>query len=415
MQTSKKPWPLTTINGIRKRINTNPDFQRPAVWSTSQKQLLVDTILRDYDVPKLYWRKTGSKPDTYDVVDGQQRLRAIWEFFEGTFKLAKNADQIDGESVARCSYQDLPDELRSRFDVYPLDIVLIEGMDDDEVREMFLRLQNGTSLKAQEKRNAYPGKMRDFVRELVQHPLFVNVGFTNSRFAHDHVAAQIVCLEINGGPTNVKNADLNRMYESYKDFDSKAPISKSVWKALDVLSSIFPEKTPELERYNVIALYCVISELLRQYVIDEVKSQLHDWFIEFEATRRHQDEKPEDEADPEWVAYREKISHSTDAAESIRGRMEFMLRDLLERFPNLSRKDNQRDFTHVQKLTIFRRDKGNCQLKLKCEGVKVTWDDWHCDHKIPWSKGGKTTVTNGQVACTACNLSKGAVRDNEII
>lgn len=408
MQTSKRPWPLTTINGMRKRINTNPDFQRPAVWSTSQKQLLVDTILRDYDVPKLYWRKTGAKPDTYDVVDGQQRLRAIWEFFDGKFKLAKNADQIDGEDVTKCSYHDLPDELRCRFDVYPLDIVLIEGTDDDEVREMFLRLQNGTTLKAQEKRNAYPGKMRDFVRELVQHPLFNNVGFANSRFAHDHVAAQMVCLEINGGPTNVKNADLNRMYESYQDFDSKAPICKSVRRVLDTLSSIFPEKTPELERYNVIALYCVISELLRQYVIDEVKPQLHEWFINFEAIRRQQDERPEDEADPEWVTYREKISHSTDAAESIRWRMEFMLRDLLEQFPNLSRKDNQREFTHVQKLTIFRRDKGNCQLELKCAGEKVTWDDWHCDHKIPWSKGGRTTVANGQVACPACNLSKGA-------
>jgi uncharacterized protein with ParB-like and HNH nuclease domain len=77
MQSSKKPMPLTTINGIRKRINTNPDFQRPPVWGTSQKQLLVDTILRNYDVPKLYWRRMGTRPDTYDVVDGQQRLRAL--------------------------------------------------------------------------------------------------------------------------------------------------------------------------------------------------------------------------------------------------------------------------------------------------------------------------------------------------
>ena len=70
----------------------------------------------------------------------------------------------------------------------------------------------------------------------------------------------------------------------------------------------------------------------------------------------------------DWISYREKISHSTDASESIRWRMEFLLRNLLERFPNLSRKDNQRDFTHVQKLAIFRRDKGVCQVKLKCQG-----------------------------------------------
>ena len=156
MQTSKKPMPIATIYGIRNRIDTNPDFQRPAVWSVSQKQLLVDTILRDYDVPKLYWRKTSTKPDKYDIVDGQQRLRAIWDFYSGAFKLPEKADSVDDESIAGCSYQELLDNLRMRLDVYALDIVLLEDTDEDEVREMFLRLQNGTSLKAQEKRNAYP-------------------------------------------------------------------------------------------------------------------------------------------------------------------------------------------------------------------------------------------------------------------
>ena len=100
MDISKKPWPLTTVYGIRDRVDTNPDYQRPAVWSTSQKQLLVDTILRNFDIPKLYWRHTGRKPDTYEVVDGQQRLRAIWDFFAGDYKLPKDIDPIDGSSVA---------------------------------------------------------------------------------------------------------------------------------------------------------------------------------------------------------------------------------------------------------------------------------------------------------------------------
>lgn len=408
MKANKKPWPLRTTYGIRERIDTNPDFQRPAVWSTSQKQLLIDTILRDFDVPKLYWRKTGSKPDIYDVVDGQQRLRAIWEFFDGGFRLPKDADEIDGEIVANCKYDELPDELRMRFDVYALDVVVLEDTDEDEVREMFLRLQNGTTLKAQEKRNAYPGRMRDFIKDLSRHKFFSRVGFSNARFTYDLVAAQTVCLEIAGGPTNIKNTDLNRMYESNKDFDIKGQVAKAVKRILDLLSDVFPEKTPELERYNVIALYCVISELLSQYVIDEVKPMLHDWFISFETRRREQEEKTEDEADPEWVTYKEKISHSTDAEESIRWRMEFMLRLLLVEFPNLSRKDNQRGFTHIQKLAIFRRDKGLCQVMLKCKGEKLTWDDWHCDHITAWSKGGKTTVANGQVSCSDCNIAKGS-------
>ncbi len=204
MDTSKKPWPISTVYGIRERIDTNPDYQRPAVWTRAQKRLLVDTILRNYDIPKLYWRRTSRKPDKYDVVDGQQRLRAVWEFTGGKFSLPKTADPIDGYPVAGMKYEQLPDELRIRFDIYPLDVVLVEDADEDEVREMFLRLQNGTSLRAQEKRNAFPGTMRDFVRTLSSHDVFNSVGFSDSRYTYDLVAAQFVCLEQAGGPCNVK-------------------------------------------------------------------------------------------------------------------------------------------------------------------------------------------------------------------
>jgi hypothetical protein len=407
MKSNKKPWPLSSTFGIRDRINTNPDFQRPAVWSTSQKQLLIDTILRDYDIPKLYWRKTGVHPDRYDVVDGQQRLRAIWEFLDNRFKLPKDAEPVEGEPVAGCGYVSLPDNLRIRFDVYALDVVVLEDTDEDEVREMFLRLQNGTSLKAQEKRNAYSGAMRDYVHNLTAHPFFERVGFANSRFTHDLVAAQLVCLELGGGPVNIKNADLNRMYREQTSFDTNSATAKAVNRTLKMLADVFPDKTPELERYNVISLYCVAAELKRQYVIDDATPLLRDWFLEFEGHRREQDAKPDEEADAEWAIYREKISHSTDAADSIRWRMEFMLRSILEQYPKIRLKDNQRSFTHLQKLAVFRRDKGLCQLKLVCNGEQLTWDGWHSDHRIPWKSGGSTTVENGQVACPACNLAKG--------
>lgn len=408
MQMNKKPWPLRSTHGVRDRINTNPDFQRPAVWSKAQKQLLIDTILRDYDIPKLYWRKVGTKPDLYDVVDGQQRLRAIWEFFDGGFTLPKDADQIDGEDVAGLLYDNLPDDIRMRFDVYALDVVVLEDSDEDEVREMFLRLQNGTSLKAQEKRNAYPGRMRDFVRKASKHKFFESVGFANARFNHDLVAAQLVALELAGGPTNVKNADLNRMYRDHADFDATSSDAKAVTRTLNTLVEIFPEVTPELTRFNVVALYCVVSELMNQYSFQDARPLIYDWFLGFEEQRRINEEKPDDEIDPEWSSYKEKISHSTDAADSIRWRMEFMLRHFVDANPRIETKDNQRAFTQAQRLAVFRRDKGHCQLKIKCDGAKLSWDDWHCDHIIPWTAGGKTTVENAHVACASCNLSKGA-------
>jgi len=410
MKTNKKPWPISTLanpKGVRQRIDTNPDFQRPAVWSTAQKQLLIDSILREYDVPKMYWRKTSSNPDRYDVVDGQQRLRAIWGFVDGDFKLPKDGEAIDGHSTSGCTYETLHDELRTRLDIYALDVVVLEDTDEDEVREMFLRLQNGTSLKAQEKRNAMPGAMREFVRTLTQHDLFSRVGFGNARYTHDQVAAQMVCLEIAAGPANVKNADLNRMYEDWKSFDMGGPVAKSVRRTLNLLAEVFPDKTPELERYNVIALYCVFAELQRMYVVSTIKQNLREWFLDFEDKRRAQEMLDEERSEADWATYKERISHSTDAQESIRWRMEFMLRNLLERFPSLPLRDNQRDFTHMQRLAVFRRDRQTCQVRLKCDGVKVEWDAWHCDHRHAWAKGGPTTVENGQVACPSCNLAKG--------
>jgi len=407
MSVNKQPWPIATVYSIKDRVNTNPDYQRPPVWSRAQKQLLIDTILRGYDIPMLYWRQTGSRPDRFDVVDGQQRLRAIWEFVEGSFRLPENADPVDGQGIAGCRCDNLPFDLKIRFDMYPLDIVVLSELDEDEVREMFLRLQNGTSLKAQEKRNAFPGRMRDFVKEVAQHRFFSSVAFSNSRYAHDLVAAQMVCIELEGGPANVKNSDLNRMYMTHKDFDSGSREAKSVRKKLDFLSDIFPEKAPELERFNVIALYCVVSELLSLYAVAEIKPQMQTWFIEFERQRREQAQKPEDQGDPEWITYKDRISHSTDAADSIKYRMQFMLKHLLLFFQSLPRKDSQRGFTQEQKMVIFRRDGGICQLRIKCDGARLTWDNWHCDHIEPWVRGGKTTVENGQVSCSECNLSKG--------
>ena len=378
------------------------------MWTTAQKQLLIDTILRDYDVPKMYWRKLAVTPDRYDVVDGQQRLRAIWGFVDGAFKLPKDSEPIDGMAIAGCGYETLPDDLHVRFDTYSLDVVVLEDTDEDEVREMFLRLQNGTSLKAQEKRNAMSGAMRQFVRSLTEHDFFKRVGFANSRFTYDQIAAQMVCLELAGGPVNVKNGDLNRMYEDNQKFDVNGAVAKSVRRTLGLLAEVFPDKTPELERYNVIALYCVFADLQRVYAMAGIKADLRGWFLDFEEKRRAQEALDDDHGDSGWLTYKERISHSTDAQESIRFRMEFMLGSVLERFPALELKDNQRDFTHVQRLTIFRRDQQPCQVRIKCDGVRVVWDAWHCDHNKPWTLGGRTTVENGQVACPACNLAKGA-------
>src|SRR6266446_925999 len=77
-----------------------PDFQREEVWPDSKKQLLIDSILRGWHLPKFYLRKSTDR--TYECVDGQQRLNAIFEFLEGKLDLpAETAKAFGGLNYSR--------------------------------------------------------------------------------------------------------------------------------------------------------------------------------------------------------------------------------------------------------------------------------------------------------------------------
>jgi hypothetical protein len=406
MELSKKALALPTVFGIKDRVDTQPDYQRPAVWSINQKRLLIDTILRKYDIPKMYWRKTGKSPDTYEVVDGQQRLRAIWDFMSDAYHLGKDADPINGFNLKNLNYSTLPLDLRDVFDQYNLDIMIMLDTDEEEVREMFLRLQNGSTLKAQERRNAMSGAMRDFIKQISTHSFFSSCRHENVRYIYDSIAAQMTKIELAGQPCNIKNADINKMYNENKNFDSKGVKAKKIIKVLDFLYKCFPTKTPELEWYSVISLYMIASSLMEKYVLTTIESKIFQWFIDFESYRREEVKKDTENCDPEILIYNDFTGHSTDALESLKSRYEYLLRKLLEYIPDLQLKDNNRLFAHEQRLAIFRRDNGICQLKIKCDGIKCEWDNWEADHKEPWAHGGLTTVNNGQVACPECNKAK---------
>jgi len=389
-------------------INVRPDYQRGAVWSTAQKQLLIDSILHDLDVPKIYLREVNDGLYEEEVVDGQQRLLAIWGFYENAYSLSRDCDPVDGKNVAGLKFQGLDEDTKDLFEAYELSVVILRQSTKEDVEEMFLRLQNGTSLNAAEKRNAMPGEMKLFVRELTNHSFFGICGFTNYRFAYDHVAAQMALSELNGGICNIKNTDLEKPYKDYEVFDRNSIKARKIRRVLEFLALAFPQKTPELKKFNAISMYLLISQLLETFVVKGREKEIGEWFIKFEIWRQQDEQLPVDQRDAEMVAYLERTSHATDAQDSLEFRHKVLLRHLHESVSDLIPLDNRRIFSEEQRLAIFRRDGAICQVRLKCVGKKCEWDNWQADHRIPWSAGGKTIVANGQVACSECNLAKSA-------
>jgi hypothetical protein len=137
--------------------------------------------------------------------------------------------------------------------------------------------------------------------------------------------------------------------------------------------------------------------LIEGYVANGLEPKLNTWFIGLEGERAANETKDDESKDYQLVEYRRLISQSTDSQESIRARLDVFEKRFFEAYPDIEPKDPQRGYSHGQRLAIFRRDGGLCQLRLRCDGAKVSWANWHADHKVAHARG-----------CPDCNFAKGA-------
>ena len=197
MDVRRENWPVFSANKRRTKIDPRPPYQRGLVWSLSNQQLLIDSILKGYDIPKIYLRRIDSPKYRWEIIDGQQRLRAIWDFLAGHYSLPRDADSVDGHDISRKFYDELHEDLSDQLDSYELSVVIVENADDEDVEDMFLRLQNGLPLSSAEKRNAIPGNMTKFIRNTSATNKLMKqiIPFPDRRYSHAEVVAQMMCIE----------------------------------------------------------------------------------------------------------------------------------------------------------------------------------------------------------------------------
>jgi hypothetical protein len=136
-----------------KALEINPDFQRGNVWKPAARTMLIDTILRQLPIPKVYLRtriNVQTQKAVREIVDGQQRIRAILDFAEDKFALTKRAEEFKG-----LKYSDLTEEQKTAFLSYAIAVDQLVNAGVEEVLEVFARLNSYTvSLNGAEKRHA---------------------------------------------------------------------------------------------------------------------------------------------------------------------------------------------------------------------------------------------------------------------
>lgn len=368
--------------------------------------MLIDSIVRGFDIPQLYLTKAQNSAFQWEVVDGQQRLRAIWEFFDGEYKLSGDSERLGKHDIRGKAYSELHSDVKDRLRSHELNFVLLEEEKEGEIEEMFLRLQNGLSLNPAEKRNAISGNLRNFVRDTAStHKLFTErVYASDKRYAHHEILAQMLLIEKQGGPTATTHKQLKPMYENGKKYNTDSTEAQKVKRVLNFLARAFPKKSRELSKVNLISLYTVASELLAGFTIFDRAREFGEWFAEFEKHRHSVD--PQE--DSELYEYTLAVLQRTGGVPAQKTRRETLLKDLLKSMPDLKPRDNHRQFTEEQRHAIFSRSNERCvnpNDNPDCAET-ITWENWHADHIIPHSAGGPTNVENGQALCPDCNLKK---------
>jgi uncharacterized protein with ParB-like and HNH nuclease domain len=92
---------------------TRPPYQRKTVWEDRRKQAPMDSLFRRYYVPKLVFRVVRlSKDNAVDeVIDGQQRITTVQEFFASNLRLPASLKDIS-PTIAGKTYEELPVDVK---------------------------------------------------------------------------------------------------------------------------------------------------------------------------------------------------------------------------------------------------------------------------------------------------------------
>ena len=420
----------------------NHEYQRGVVWKREQQMKLIDSVLRGYQLPIIYlhYKKrivADMTQESYDIIDGQQRITALHDFVEGAFPLFAVDDEkarfpkfLHNEPCpwGEKDFHGLPEHLKERLLNTKLPVAKIETDNDNEVRDLFVRLQSGFPLNDQEKRDSYPGEFTNFILSVggkpqitryPGHPFFQRVlrmkpGQDRGRTRR--LAAQIAILFLerrnNGSDyfTDINARAIDDYYYANLDFDSGSEDCKRLREILDKLNHLLGDgRMPRLRAHDAIHLVLFLDSIWDDYTRSwEATLQGAQGSFSESLARAVQSSK-QGNPDETWLKYGIWTRSNSDRGDRIRLRHRYYSQRMVDFLGNLTFKDPQRTFGPLEREIIYWRENGKCQV---CS-ADVLWNEAEIHHVQPHSEGGRTKLNNGALVHKDCH-PKGAARTREL-
>lgn len=404
----------------------NQEYQRGPTWTDRQRKLLIDSLLRSYPLPRFYARENvaeglGGVSKNYEVIDGQQRIDAMARYLDNEYELLDPHDRRVAlpHSIrdAPCpwagkSFAELSTDLQAVLLKVNLSVVVMAAeATDEEVRDLFIRLQAGTALTRQQVRDALPGAISEYViylagkggREKLRRPRFSVFSAVDQRgaspeegdgsdpyHAERQTAAQLLCIYMRLRDTwaivGPRSRQVDDLYHEYTDFDPAGPVAQEFERLLTSCLHVFAQRPRQrsgrpvkVRKIRLFSLFLFLFCLIRTGVpLEQFEDGIAEAFWGLPA-----DDEPR--------------GRPLEAG-SIAEHFGWIDRELGARL-ELPQLDRRRFFNPQEKQEIRERDKGVCVV---C-GAAVDAGDDEYDHVRPWALGGSTTVANGRLVHKGCH------------
>lgn len=226
---------LRRDDGLTYRI---PEHQRHPSWKKEKKQLLVDTVFRNYPMSGFVASEHCENDKIYyDIEDGQSRLSNLQDFYNDGFA-------YETETGQQVKFSQLSNAVQRRFENYRIYIEVMSDFKDNAQYEVFERLQNGEPLKDKDlywNRREY--SLVKYGRELIRSPSWLGAYMNTRRGITDNYR--------NSLPPIVTFIYAIINYHIIKQRESNSSKRKSMWSSFRAQADMMDEPISETDRKRI--------------------------------------------------------------------------------------------------------------------------------------------------------------------